>query len=175
MKKILAGVMMAVMTVSMFAAEAVSAERTRLAGELLTVMRQEQQMKNAFQMMRGMQQKMLPQMLEQNGVKLTADQQAEQKKMMDEVMSVVEEEMSWDKLRPIVVDAYATTFSEQELKDLTTFFKSPAGQNFLDKTPVLQQQMMSSIQQMAMNMNRKVGELIRKRAAEFQKKQADQK
>lgn len=175
MKKILAGVMMAVMTVSMFAAEAVSAERTRLAGELLTVMRQEQQMKNAFQMMRGMQQKMLPQMLEQNGVKLTADQQAEQKKMMDEVMSVVEEEMSWNKLRPIVVDAYATTFSEQELKDLTTFFKSPAGQNFLDKTPVLQQQMMSSIQQMAMNMNRKVGELIRKRAAEFQKKQADQK
>lgn len=175
MKKILAGVMMAVMIVSMFAAEAVSAERTRLAGELLTVMRQEQQMKNAFQMMRGMQQKMLPQMLEQNGVKLTADQQAEQKKMMDEVMSVVEEEMSWNKLRPIVVDAYATTFSEQELKDLTTFFKSPAGQNFLDKTPVLQQQMMSSIQQMAMNMNRKVGELIRKRAAEFQKKQADQK
>ena len=175
MKKILAGVMMAVMTVSMFAAEAVSAERTRLAGELLTVMRQEQQMKNAFQMMRGMQQKMLPQMLEQNGVKLTVDQQAEQKKMMDEVMSVVEEEMSWNKLRPIVVDAYATTFSEQELKDLTTFFKSPAGQNFLDKTPVLQQQMMSSIQQMAMNMNRKVGELIRKRAAEFQKKQADQK
>ena len=175
MKKILAGVMMAVVTVSMFAAEAVSAERTRLAGELLTVMRQEQQMKNAFQMMRGMQQKMLPQMLEQNGVKLTADQQAEQKKMMDEVMSVVEEEMSWNKLRPIVVDAYATTFSEQELKDLTTFFKSPAGQNFLDKTPVLQQQMMSSIQQMAMNMNRKVGELIRKRAAEFQKKQADQK
>ena len=175
MKKILAGVMMAVMTVSMFAAEAVSAERTRLAGELLTVMRQEQQMKNAFQMMRGMQQKMLPQMLEQNGVKLTADQQAEQKKMMDEVMSVVEEEMSWNKLRPIVVDAYATTFSEQELKDLTTFFKSPAGQNFLDKTPVLQQQMMSSIQQMAMNMNRKVGELIRKRAAEFQKEQADQK
>ena len=114
-------------------------------------------------------------MLEQNGVKMTADQQAEQKKMMDEVMNIVEEEMSWNKLKPIVVDAYATTFSEQELKDLTTFFKSPAGQNFLDKTPMLQQQMMSSIQQMAMNMNKKVGELIQKRALELQKKQVDQK
>ena len=175
MKKILAIMMMTVMAVSMFAAEAVSAERSKLAGELLTIMRQEQQMKNAFQMMRNMQQKMLPQMLEQNGVKLTADQQAEQKKMMDEVMNIVEEEMSWNKLKPIVVEAYATTFSEQELKDLTTFFKSPVGQNFLDKTPMLQQQMMSSIQQMAMNMNKKVGELVQKRAAELQKKQVDQK
>ena len=105
MKKILAIMMMTVMAVSMFAAEAVSAERSKLAGELLTIMRQEQQMKNAFQMMRNMQQKMLPQMLEQNGVKMTADQQAEQKKMMDEVMNIVEEEMSWNKLKPIVVEA----------------------------------------------------------------------
>ena len=55
MKKILAIMMMTVMAVSMFAAEAVSAERSKLAGELLTIMRQEQQMKNAFQMMRNMQ------------------------------------------------------------------------------------------------------------------------
>ena len=40
---------------------------------------------------------------------------------------------------------------------------------------MLQQQMMSSIQQMAMNMNKKVGELIQKRALELQKKQVDQK
>ena len=52
MKKILAIMMMTVMAVSMFAAEAVSAERSKLAGELLTIMRQEQQMKNAFPMMR---------------------------------------------------------------------------------------------------------------------------
>jgi hypothetical protein len=50
---------------------------------------------------------------------------------------MVMKEMSWEKLKPEFVAAYAEVFSEQEMHDLAAFYKTPLGQKVLDKMPQL--------------------------------------
>jgi hypothetical protein len=47
-----------------------------------------------------------------------------------------------NELMEAVVVIYANNFSAQELRDLTVFYKTPAGQKFLQKTPAIAQQTM---------------------------------
>jgi uncharacterized protein len=42
------------------------------------------------------------------------------------------------------VDVYANNFSAGELRDLIAFYKSPTGQKFLQKTPLVTQQTMAA-------------------------------
>ena len=45
------------------------------------------------------------------------------------------EYMSWDKLKPAMIEAYRNTYSEEELDGLLAFFKSPVGQAYIAKSP----------------------------------------
>jgi hypothetical protein len=60
----------------------------------------------------------------------TADLQA---KMLD----AMKEFMSWDKLKPGMVEAYRNAYSEDELDGMVAFFKSPIGQAYLAKSPLV--------------------------------------
>ena len=48
------------------------------------------------------------------------------------------------KLQPAYVTAYAEVFSADELRALITFFRSPAGQAYLDKSPELDRKLMAA-------------------------------
>lgn len=50
----------------------------------------------------------------------------------------------WLKLKPKYVKAYAEVYSADELRALITFFKSPAGQTYLEKTPELNRRLMAA-------------------------------
>ena len=66
---------------------------------------------------------------------------SEQKKLMDDFQKraevMVNDSMGWKALEPEYVTLYTSTFSEEEIDGLLTFYKSPVGQTFLDKTPEL--------------------------------------
>jgi uncharacterized protein len=47
-------------------------------------------------------------------------------------------------LEDSIVDVYANNFSADELRDLIAFYKSPTGQKFLQKTPLVTQQTMAA-------------------------------
>jgi uncharacterized protein len=47
-------------------------------------------------------------------------------------------------LEDSIVDVYANNFSAGELRDLIAFYKSPTGQKFLQKTPLVTQQTMAA-------------------------------
>ena len=51
------------------------------------------------------------------------------------VSGMVDSELSWTALKPEFVDIYAKTFTEDELNGILAFYKSPAGQAFLTKSP----------------------------------------
>jgi hypothetical protein len=44
-------------------------------------------------------------------------------------------DMSWDKLKAGMVEAYRNVYSEEELDGMLAFFKSPVGQTYLAKSP----------------------------------------
>ncbi len=43
--------------------------------------------------------------------------------------------MSWDSMKDDMIKIYTDAFSEQELKELTDFYKSPIGKKVLEKMP----------------------------------------
>lgn len=48
--------------------------------------------------------------------------------------------MSWDSLKDELVTIYANAFTEKELHDIITFYKTPVGKKVVEKTPELMTQ-----------------------------------
>lgn len=67
-------------------------------------------------------------------------------KYSKELNSTVMPELSWAKLKPDMVKAYATTFTEEEIGDLIKFYTSKTGQAYLKKAPQLSQLTMGATQ-----------------------------
>ena len=65
----------------------------------------------------------------------------EQKKLtqdfMDKSMKIISDSVGWTKLEPEYVKLYASTYTEEEIDGVLAFYKSPAGQAMLAKTPQL--------------------------------------
>lgn len=80
------------------------------------------------------------------GKQPTAKQQAAITRMKSRMVGVVQEELAWDKLEPIYVRLYQESFSEEEVKDILAFYKTPAGQAVIHRMPGLMQKSMMEIQ-----------------------------
>ena len=61
-------------------------------------------------------------------------------------VQVMREEMTWDKLRPLYVQIYQESFTQEEIDGLIAFYESPAGVAFVEKMPVVMQKSMSIMQ-----------------------------
>ena len=65
---------------------------------------------------------------------------ADQKKVDDfsgQVQLIVSNALSWKSLEPEYTKLYADAYTEQQLDDLLTFYRSPTGQAVVEKTPIL--------------------------------------
>jgi hypothetical protein len=70
-------------------------------------------------------------------------------------------------LREEIVRIYASRFTEQELKDTITFYKSPLGQKILNEEPNFVDRSMSAAQDWAIKLN---DEVLRRFRAEMKKR-----
>lgn len=73
-----------------------------------------------------------------------------QKRLIDAAPSkftqVMREEMSWEMMRPLYIQIYQESFTQEEIDGLIAFYKSPAGSAFVEKMPVVMQKSMSVMQ-----------------------------
>ena len=60
--------------------------------------------------------------------------------MQDKVASMVSDAVAWDKLKPAYLKLYLDAYSEEELDGIIAFYKSPAGQAMVTKSPSLMAQ-----------------------------------
>jgi hypothetical protein len=57
---------------------------------------------------------------------------------LDRVLKpLMEESLSWDKMKPRMVRLYDETFSEEEIAGMLDFYHSPTGRAMIDKMPAL--------------------------------------
>lgn len=72
----------------------------------------------------------------------------ELQKDLDEVLVSLQPEMELQKQRMIDIAArtYAAKFSESELNDIATFFRSPAGKRYVEMQPALLDEMVRAMQ-----------------------------
>jgi uncharacterized protein len=71
------------------------------------------------------------------GLQLTAEEQQSMQVVQNKLKKLLEEGLSWQTLKPAYIKLYSGIFSEDEIDGMLTFYKSPAGQAMLAKTPQL--------------------------------------
>jgi len=132
--------------------------------ELLTAMKIEKKINLIMDQMHASMKAMMGNMAKQNG--LSDKDAAKVAAMQDKVMALMQAEMTMEKMRSIFSEIYAETFTPEETKGLTEFYKSPAGQAFIEKEPQLIQKMMPKMQEMMMGLMPKIQEIAKEQMSE---------
>ena len=98
---------------------------------------------------------------------------AEQQAVVDNyVLKAVEEvghTMDWGRLKEEFATLYVSVYTEPELRELTTFYKSPLGQKMLGKMPQLLQQSMQLAQRHKQDSMPRFQQLSEQMAAELKR------
>lgn len=79
------------------------------------------------------------------GKTLSAKQQEEMKALTDKMIEIVRKEISWTQLRPLSVQIYQESFTQEEIDGLIAFYKSPAGMAVIEKMPIVMQKTMNAM------------------------------
>lgn len=77
----------------------------------------------------------MPEIAEQMGI--SEERQPEFEQLMEEMLVVVKETVTWEKMKPQLVTTYTEVFTESELRELADFYASPIGQKYVSKQPEL--------------------------------------
>lgn len=135
---------------SVAAAWADEAEHAKLAEQALAAMDVQKTIEQSFEAAKRMQ------MAQLNNMNLSSADAEKTKKMQTEIMSLVKEEFSWDKVKDSYIKLYADVFTEDELKGLIEFYNSPAGRKFIEKMPELMQKSSMMTQKQMMGLMPKI-------------------
>lgn len=150
------------------AVPSVAQEQSHLdaAGELLQLLNADEMLQQSYNQMFGY----MDQMAEQMG--LSEEQRPVLEKYMEKMVEAMKEEMSWEKMKPHILDAYVAVYSERELRELAEFYASPLGQKFLAKMPELMQRTMQLTQQMMQDFLPRMEEIQQAMYAELEAQEA---
>jgi hypothetical protein len=115
---------------------------------------------------------MRPMMLEQmKKANLPDNAQAASTEIQQRLMDWLQNQLSWDRLKPAYMKIYAETFTEQEIGQIVDFYKSPGGQAMLSKMPQLMQKSMTVTQEMMRDSMPEITKIIQDVAQKYKKQQ----
>ncbi|MBT0569257.1 DUF2059 domain-containing protein [Curvibacter sp. CHRR-16] len=86
----------------------------------------------------------------------TAKQQQAIDNMKNKMVAIVQEEIAWEQLEPLYLRIYKESLSEEEVIGIVAFYKTPAGQAFVEKMPLLTQKTLLEVQKISSEMGQKM-------------------
>lgn len=113
------------------------AERQGKAEELLQAMQADKQFSSQMERVKHSMADLTNSTLRRVNPNMTPEQTANIQKTQAQILDLIQSRMSWDALKPEMVNAYAELFTAKELDDLIAFYKTPAGQKLVEKMPAL--------------------------------------
>ncbi len=149
------------LSVSIPVAHADTASQRAITEDLLQTMKVDQMLKPFYTAMRSMVEKQFTEM------GAPEDLRPLLKKYTDKIVDIMEQYLSWQTLKDDMINLYAQTFTEDELKGMLAFYKSPVGQSVIDKMPALTQQGMSIAQKHMPEIQPKLMKVIEEFAKEL--------
>ncbi|WP_164513439.1 DUF2059 domain-containing protein [Thiosocius teredinicola] len=96
-------------------------------------------------------------------------------KYSERMVDLLKQEMRWEKLEPHYVQIYVDVFSEDELRDLIAFYRTPLGQKMLEKMPQIMQASLAISQQQMRDILPQIQSLGVEMATEMQAVKAQRK
>lgn len=112
---------------------------------LLTASRAQSMLAGIQPQVEAMQREQFAQLTQ--GKTLSPEQQAEIQQIQLKTSDIVRQTLAWESMRPVYLDVYRKTFDDDDVKAMTKFYESKAGQHLLDRTPAMMQSLMVAIQQ----------------------------
>ena len=139
----------------------------QLAEELLVLTEAKKNLEKSFDMIKQMQ------MARIKNTNLSGEDAQNAAYLQEEVMNILEKEMSWDNLKEDYIDIYAEIFTEEELQGIIAFYKTPIGRKFIERTPeVMQKSFQISQKQMALLMP-KIQKLIQEKVEAYEESEKE--
>jgi hypothetical protein len=138
------------------------AEHRALAEEVLSLVDVQKNIEQSFEQVKKMQLSQLQRM------NLSAGDATKARVAQEEVMQLIREEFTWEKVKDDYVQIYADTFTDEEMKGLIEFYKGPVGRKFIEKTPDLMKRSMAVSQKQMTAIMPKIQEVMKKAGASMQ-------
>lgn len=88
--------------------------------------------------------------------------------MQQKILQLLQNTLSWEKMKPMLVKIYAETFTDQEIDGILDFYRSPAGQAMLEKMPALMQRSIAMGQQMVAEVTPQIQKMVEEMKAQQQ-------
>ncbi|MDD5772813.1 MAG: DUF2059 domain-containing protein [bacterium] len=131
MKKVIAGLILAVLL--SFNQNLMASEEThrKTTEELIKVLKVEEMENQGFEQLKQMFMDQTDQML------MSLQDDAKINAAKEKYIGILNKELTWTNLKSKYMELYMELFTEEEMKGIMAFYKSPAGQKFMEKTPDL--------------------------------------
>ena len=88
--------------------------------------------------------------------------------------ALVDAQVTWDKVKPPIVEAYANTFNQQEVDALTAFYQTPVGTKLIEKSPQLMHESMQAAQKIMAAMTPQLQQLQKEMMTAIEQTEAAQ-
>jgi uncharacterized protein len=83
-----------------------------------------------------------------NNTKYSSEQEEiNYKKAVSKIISSIKQETSWAKLQNTIIDAYATTYNQEEVNGLIAFYKTNIGKALIAKNPAISKKILAATQE----------------------------
>jgi uncharacterized protein len=145
------------------------ASQKLIAEDLLQTMKVDQMTKPLFDQMRSM----MDQQFTQMGA--SEDMKPILKRYTDKLLDIMEQTLNWQNLKEDMISIYMHAFTEDELKGMLAFYKSPVGQSVIQKMPTAMQQSMVLMQKHMPELLEKLKKISEELAEEIKAEKEKQK
>ncbi len=132
------------------------AEHLKLAEKALAAMDVQRSIEQSFEAAKKMQAAQI------SNLRLSTSDAAKAQEMQNEIMAVIREEFTWDRVKEDYVKLYADVFTDDELKGLADFYSSPIGRKFVEKMPLIMEKSTGLSQKQMLNVMPKIREITAK-------------
>lgn len=141
-----------------------AADKAALAGKLVGALKIAEQLKSELANMHASIDAGFAKMLEGPA----AGQDAIVARHRADIHKAIDDAIDSAAIRKEIVAAYAAAFTEQELKDITGFYDSPAGKAFTAKTPELMKSAVGAMEKRKDALGPKISVMLQKMAMDVQ-------
>jgi uncharacterized protein len=86
------------------------------------------------------------------------------------MIPIMKEEMSWQKLRPMMVQIYGETLTQEDVDGLIVFYQSPTGAVMVEKMPIVMKRSIELTQQLLGPMLQRLQNAVAETAAKSSKR-----
>ncbi|TKB46005.1 DUF2059 domain-containing protein [Ferrimonas sediminicola] len=136
--------------------------KQQMINELIDVMQMESSTDATYEQMDGMMKGLSAQM----GIK--PEEQPIYDRFYEKMTELFKEEVSWQKLSPVMVESYQKHFTEREIREMLAFYKTETGQSIIAKQPLVMQEAAMASQQIIRVLMPKIQALSEEVAEELQ-------